>query len=140
MEEWKGRLPGSFGFLFRSNGGRLTSSGFVLSPNDQQGLPNDWWWESWSSPNHEQRIVGVPPWPRKGMIYPWGFNEMKSTSSWVLMLPYWFLVLAIGSLAIICQMRRPLRRFNLRSLFTVTTFLAIVLGLIAWLDRPWIGK
>jgi hypothetical protein len=31
-------------------------------------------------------------------------------------------------------------RFNLRSLFIATTFLAVVLGMIAWLDRAWIGK
>jgi hypothetical protein len=37
------------------------------------------------------------------------------------------------------QLRWPLR-FNLRSLFIATTFLAVVLGLIAWLDRAWIGK
>jgi hypothetical protein len=35
--------------------------------------------------------------------------------------------------------KRPLR-FTLRSLFIVTTFLAVVLGMIAWLDRSWIGK
>jgi hypothetical protein len=26
------------------------------------------------------------------------------------------------------------------SLFVVTTFLAVVLGMMAWLDRAWIGK
>jgi hypothetical protein len=31
-------------------------------------------------------------------------------------------------------------RFNLRSLFIVTTFLAIVLGMIACLDHSWIGR
>ena len=31
-------------------------------------------------------------------------------------------------------------RFTLRSLFIATTFLAVVLGMIAWLDRAWIGK
>ena len=31
-------------------------------------------------------------------------------------------------------------RFTLRHLFIATTFLAIVLGMIAWLDWPWIGK
>jgi hypothetical protein len=31
-------------------------------------------------------------------------------------------------------------RFNLRTLFIATTFLAVVLGMIAWLDRAWIGK
>jgi hypothetical protein len=31
-------------------------------------------------------------------------------------------------------------RFTLRTLFVVTTLLAIVLGMIAWLDHSWIGK
>jgi hypothetical protein len=31
-------------------------------------------------------------------------------------------------------------RFNLCSLFIATTFLAVVLGMIAWLDRAWIGQ
>jgi hypothetical protein len=31
-------------------------------------------------------------------------------------------------------------RFTLRSLFIATTFLAVVLGTIAWLDPAWIGK
>ena len=37
------------------------------------------------------------------------------------------------------QIRWPLR-FTLRSLFIATTFLAVALGMIAWLDRAWIGK
>ena len=44
-----------------------------------------------------------------------------------------------ASLAMAFQLRWP-SRFNLRSLFVVTTFLAVVLGMIAWLDRAWIGK
>ena len=50
-----------------------------------------------------------------------------------------FLLLASGSLAMIFRLRWPWR-FTLRSLFIVTTFLAVVLGMIAWLDRAWIGK
>jgi hypothetical protein len=37
------------------------------------------------------------------------------------------------------QLRWPLR-FTLRSMFVLTTFLSVVLGMIAWLDRAWIGK
>ena len=57
----------------------------------------------------------------------------------ILMLPFWFLVLTSGLLAMIFRLRWPLR-FNLRSLFIATTLLAVVLGMIAWLDRAWIGK
>jgi hypothetical protein len=53
--------------------------------------------------------------------------------------PYWFLVLTIGSLAMLFQLRWPMR-FTLRGMFVLTTFPAVVLGMIAWLDRAWIGK
>jgi hypothetical protein len=56
-----------------------------------------------------------------------------------IILPFWLLVLTSGSLAMILQLRWPWR-FTLRHLFIVTTFLAIVLGMIACLDRSWIGK
>ena len=39
----------------------------------------------------------------------------------------------------VLRIHRPWR-FNLRSLFIATTFLAVVLGMIAWLDHSWIGK
>jgi hypothetical protein len=57
----------------------------------------------------------------------------------VLYLRYWCLVLASGILALFFGMR-GLRRFNLRSLFVVTTALAIALTLVMWMDRTWIGK
>ena len=43
-------------------------------------------------------------------------------------------VLTSGSLGIIFQLRWSWR-FNLRRLFIAMTFLAVVLGMIAWLDR-----
>ena len=58
---------------------------------------------------------------------------------WGATFSYWFLVLTSGSLAMILRIRWPVR-FKLRSLFIATTFLAVVLGMIAWLDRAWIGK
>jgi hypothetical protein len=54
-------------------------------------------------------------------------------------LPFWFLVFSSGSLAVICRLRWP-PQFTLRGLFIATTFLAVVLGMNAWLDRAWIGK
>ena len=53
--------------------------------------------------------------------------------------PCWLLVLVSGSLAMIFRLRWPWR-FTLRSLFIAMTFLAVVLGTIAWLGRAWIGK
>jgi hypothetical protein len=54
-------------------------------------------------------------------------------------LPFWFLVLASGSLAMLYRIRWPLQ-YNHRTLFIATTFFAVVLGMIAWLDRAWIGS
>jgi hypothetical protein len=56
-----------------------------------------------------------------------------------ILLSYWFLVLTTGVLTMLFRLRWPWR-FNLRSLFIATTFLAVVLGLTASLDRAWIGK
>jgi hypothetical protein len=56
-----------------------------------------------------------------------------------LIVPYWFLVLGSGLLAMIFKLRWPLR-FKLRGMFALTTLFAVVLGMIAWLDRAWIGK
>ena len=68
-----------------------------------------------------------------------GFKIDFYPSAPTMVLPYWFVVLTSGFLAIAIRIRWP-RRYTLRSLFIVTTFLAIVLGMIAWLDRAWIGK
>ena len=54
-------------------------------------------------------------------------------------LPYWFVVLASGSLAMLFRLRWP-PRFTLYNMFVATTVLAMALGMIAWLDRAWIGK
>jgi hypothetical protein len=59
--------------------------------------------------------------------------SLRSTDANVAV-PYWFLVLTTGSLAMLLRTRWPLQ-FTLRSLFIVTTFLAVVLGMIGWLDH-----
>jgi hypothetical protein len=69
-----------------------------------------------------------------------GFKSNFWPDWWRVVVPYWFLVTSCGTLALILRMRWPPWRFTLRSLFTSTTFLAVVLGMIAWLDRAWIGK
>ncbi len=68
-----------------------------------------------------------------------GFRLHSSLFGPVVVVPYWFLVLASGFLTMLFQTRWPLQ-FSLRQLFIATTFLAIVLGMIAWLDRAWLGK
>jgi hypothetical protein len=52
--------------------------------------------------------------------------------------PYWFPVLTSGSLAIIFRIRWT-SRSTLRSLIIVMTLLAVVLGMMAWLDHSWNG-
>jgi hypothetical protein len=86
-----------------------------------------------------------PEYPREGLSQGrWsalGFqaNYRLGDLALAFVIPYWFLMLTTGSLAIAFQLRWP-PQFTLRSLFIVTTFLAVVLGMIAWLDRAWIGK
>jgi hypothetical protein len=66
-----------------------------------------------------------------------GFEVRRNSGSIVAAIPIWFLVLTAGSLTVLLRIRW---RFTLRSRFIATTFLAVVLGMIAWLDRAWIGK
>ena len=56
-----------------------------------------------------------------------------------ILIPYWFLVLSTGLLSILFWYKRGWQ-FTLRDLLIATTLLAIVLGMIACLDRAWIGK
>jgi hypothetical protein len=58
---------------------------------------------------------------------------------YALTLPYYYLALVSGSLAMLFRLPFP-PRFTTRSMFIATAFLAVVLGMIAWLDRAWIGK
>jgi hypothetical protein len=101
-------------------------------------------WPNGSQPMPLQSEFGPPikfsppPWTRERLT-PLGFVTYFRRTGSILMLPYWFLVLVTGSLAMLFKMRWPMR-FHLRTLFIATTFLAVVLGMIAWLDRAWIGK
>ena len=89
----------------------------------------DWAWFTRSYPIGSFEIPGV----HGGWSTRFGF-VIKSVPNWKhetissIVLPYWFLVLASGSLSMSFRMRWPLR-FTLRSLFVVTTFLAVVLGM-----------
>jgi hypothetical protein len=73
------------------------------------------------------------------------FSELVSHGFFV---PYWSLVFSTGLLSAFLSTgpfsvflwRKRSWRFTLRSLFIAMTFLAVVLGMIAWLDRAWIGK
>ena len=96
---------------------------------------DSWNWTLYSMPIDDS--MEVPGGPRFWTSL--GFGANTSSTNSLVMLPYWCLVLISGSLAMLCQLRWPLR-FTLRNLFIATTFLAVVLGMIAWLDRASIGK
>jgi hypothetical protein len=96
---------------------------------------------------NESVQYNVPPFPidsswdaaQQGYWDVCGVQAMFSWTAIGVVLPYWLIVLASGALAMALRPRWP-PRFTLRSLFIATTFLAVVLGMIAWLDRAWIGK
>jgi hypothetical protein len=88
---------------------------------------------SMSSTSVETLMAGIDPGSFSRI---WGRFEF---GSYGLFLPYWFLVPVFATLSAVPWIRPP-RRFSLRTLFIAITFLAIVLGMIAWLDRAWIGK
>jgi hypothetical protein len=56
-----------------------------------------------------------------------GFFAIHTPIAFVLIVPYWISVVASSSVAMAFQLRWPWR-FNLRSLFIATMFLAVVLG------------
>jgi hypothetical protein len=113
-------------YLGAPNNGDLTAS--VIYP-----------WSVESYGIGELRAAALPSSPR-GRLDRFGFAEGTTSLGFALLIiPFWFVALLGGTLAMLFQLRWPLR-FTLRSMFVFTTFLAIVLGMIAWLDRAWIGK
>jgi hypothetical protein len=108
--------------------GRLVAYRYAINSHGFDNLKSSWLWiggpRSADSPGFSKRLIDSLGflWVQEGV-----------------MLPYWLLVLTCCFLAMILRMRWP-PRFTLRSLFIATTFLAVVLGMIAWLDRAWIGR
>ena len=68
-----------------------------------------------------------------------GFVALSQSSYIVIAVPYWFISIIF---ALLCGLPWFWRRFNfsLRTFLVAFTVAAIVLGMIAWLDRAWIGK
>jgi hypothetical protein len=145
--ELPGRYSATRAFQIVWEDGRLMLFEFPVDSYSEKLLlqvPKPWPWTEGGQPIGLQTESGppvrfeAPPWTR-GRLTPLGFVMYVRRTGSFLMLPYWFLVLVSGSLAIVLRLRWPWR-FTLRSLFIATTFLAVVLGMIAWLDRAWIGK
>jgi hypothetical protein len=93
----------------------------------------DWYVES--QPADIETPFGVA----QGFWRSLGFGVDPTPIGTIVWVPYWFLVLICGLLGFGLRLRWP-PRFTLRTLFIATTVLAVVLGMIAWLDRAWIGK
>jgi hypothetical protein len=109
-----------------------------IDDDDDDLTATNWGWKVMSSPvSGREASPSLEP-PPHGLLLSMGFRAWYSRDSFSLSLPFWFLGLTTLALAIV--FRHWSGRFNLRSLFVVTTFLAVVLGMSAWLDRAWIGK
>ena len=145
-DQWGGNVVGDRKVSIASSAGRISLSETV--PDDspsawrqewefENGSPESWW-KSANNPLQPRQDRPTVKLIRKVPTH-FGIGGYFSWIDAQLNLPYWLLVLTSGTLAMICQLRWPWR-FNLRSLFMATTFLALVLGMSAWLDRAWIGK
>lgn len=127
MDDLAGRLPTSHYIYVRSVSGQVGFGieEFVPRPNAPLCVARSVPAEEWI------QHLGTINWSKF-----WGCFALTRSQFFVL---YWFLVLTSGSLAMLFRLWWPLR-FTLRSLFIATTFLAIVLGMKAWLNHPWIGR
>jgi hypothetical protein len=103
--------------------GKLAVSQYSQNSLEFPDRSKAWVWSS-------RQRNGTVEYFSSGLLDSLGFNW----SDYSVTIPFWFLVLTTGSLAMAFQLRWPLR-FTLRSLFLATTFLAVVLGMIALLDR-----
>ena len=142
IDSLTGRIAGQNGLVLSSKPGRLFIHLCTTLPVETP----IWSFES-ETDFHDWDKPFSKLWPRSGLnaCVPLGFIWMRmpggpSGGGQAFTLPYWCLVLTSGLLAIACQMRWPPWRFNLRTMLFVTTLVAVVMGMITWLDRGWIGK
>ena len=131
-DQIRGRISAYYGFAVYTRPGRL-----ALVERGQAW--QEWSWELSSGLNRDRMdndSLSAVIMPLNGL----GFAATPFTKDFhSLQFPFWFLVLTSGSLAMVFRAGWPMR-FTLRSLFIATTFLAVVLGMIAWVDHSWIGK
>jgi hypothetical protein len=106
-----------------------------MTQRPRDAPPNIWHWFERALPPNE--LLSEIEDAKKFSTF--GFQTHALWMGSAMQVPYWFLVLTSGSLAMVLRLRWPWR-FTLRSLFIATTVLAVVLGMIAWLDRAWIGQ
>ncbi len=100
--------------------------------DEWRGSPHPWMFESVSNSENMVSVfssVGKPP-------LSWlGFRLQFKATLVVIVLPYWFLVLAFAAF-IFTPWVRWKQRFSLRTLLIATTLIAVVLGLIVYLHKP----
>jgi hypothetical protein len=133
-DELQGNYLGVCGFSVGSNQGRVVVE-YAATPLSKD---EDWNWKGLSFPADDLQQAEVALRLRHTSVL--GFSSWRlRTNCQLTSIPIWFLVLATGWLAMAFRLRWPWR-FTVRSMFIATTFLAVVLGIIAWLDRAWIGK
>ena len=133
-DEVRGRFTSGQCLYVHSVQGRIVVS---LNPPFAITL-GEWSAAIYIGPNKQQSVINIPLLSH-GILGSLGFGYGFDKFNWLVAVPFWFLVLTCGSLAMIFRLSWPLR-FTLRSLFIATTFLAVVLGMAMWLDGAWIGK
>ena len=131
LDELRGPYVDSRLFGITSMSGTLVLS--VWPPGLGNSSPSrNWMWATEANPKGSPTVRALLP--------PLQFDRhYTGTLAVGNFIPYWFLLLITGSLAMVFRLGWPWR-FTLHSLFIATTFLAVVLGMIACLDRSWIGK
>ena len=135
--ELRGRLTGTDVFVIGVPSGRIRCLTVLELKSTQSGIPTPYIWP-WAVGNQPTIVFDKSPVGR-GYLASLGFDLDRNAQFSTVIFPLWFVTLVIGSLAMLLRIRWS-PRFTLRSLFIATTFLAVVLGMIAWLDRAWIGK
>jgi hypothetical protein len=98
-----------------------------------------WPWERTSGPERDRAGFNAALSAHAPEKHIGWFTLRPSGSSFTVVVPFWILVLASGTVAMLLRMEWP-PRFTIRHLFIVSTFLAFVLGMVAYLDRLWVGR
>ena len=91
--------------------------------------------DSWSVGMETFSYSRVTPNPNSAL----GFYAKFRPGQFDFDLPYWFLVL-LSAIFALSPWIRSSKRVSLRTLLIATTLVAVVLGMIAWVDHSWIGK
>jgi hypothetical protein len=124
----------------RSDQGLLIYSGLhpIASQADVIAVLND-------ASSQGQTFISSTVGPREPAPFPGivlGFGLQRLPWSIRVSIPIWSPVVVFAGISLLFRLpsSRPLHGFSLRSLFIATTVLAVVLGMIAWLDRSWIAK